>query len=176
MKKTNTLYLVQSGIIAAMYAAATYLSSVFNLAYGQFQFRLSEAFTILPVFTPAAIPGLAIGCVLGNLASPYGVVDIALGTLATLLAAIMTRATRNIKLKGVPLLAPLFPVITNCIIVGAEITFFLPEGASWAGFAASALSVGVGETAVCWLLGLPLYLVLQKTGAADKLFAPIHNK
>ena len=70
MKKGNLSYLAQAGMIAAIYAALTYLAMVFNLAYGSIQFRFSEALTILPIFTPAAVPGLAIGCLIGNLASP----------------------------------------------------------------------------------------------------------
>lgn len=71
MKKGTLLYLAQAGMIAAIYAALTYLAMALNLAYGSIQFRFSEALTILPIFTPAAVPGLAIGCLIGNLASPY---------------------------------------------------------------------------------------------------------
>ena len=69
MKKGTLLYLAQAGMIAAIYAALTYLAMALNLAYGSIQFRFSEALTILPIFTPAAVPGLAIGCLIGNLAS-----------------------------------------------------------------------------------------------------------
>ncbi|MDR0314732.1 MAG: QueT transporter family protein, partial [Oscillospiraceae bacterium] len=69
--KEKSLYVATSGIIAAIYAALTYLSGAFGLSYGPIQFRVSEALTILPALTSAAIPGLAIGCFLGNLGSPY---------------------------------------------------------------------------------------------------------
>ncbi len=161
-RRTNTRFLAQAGLIAALYAVTTYLCALWGLAYGQVQFRLSEALTILPLFTPAAVPGLAIGCFVANLGSPYGMVDILCGTAATLIAAIAVRMTRQVRFKNIPWLAPLFPVLANAIIVGLEISFFLPEGLSWAGFAASALSVGLGELVVCYGLGLPLSIVMSK--------------
>ena len=88
MNNKKIMNLVFGAMIAAIYAAATYLSSVFGIAYGPIQFRLSEALTVLSVFTPAAIPGLTIGCIIGNLASPFGIWDIVFGSLATLLAAV----------------------------------------------------------------------------------------
>ena len=76
---------------------------------------------MLPVFTPAAIPGLTLGCVIANLGSPLGVVDWVFGPLATLLAALATYLVRDVKVKGLPILAPLPPVITNVVIVGFEL-------------------------------------------------------
>lgn len=165
----RTRFLVQSAMIAALYAASTLALSTLGIAYGPVQFRLSEALTILPVFTPAAIPGLAIGCFLSNLASPYAVVDMVLGTLATFLAAVLSRLARNVRVKNVPVLSALPPVLCNALIVGAEIAFFMPKGFTWVGFASSALSVGAGELAVCAALGLPLAAMLEKTGAAERL-------
>ena len=78
-------FLAQGAVIAALYAVLTYLAAAMNLAYGPVQFRFSEALTVLPVFTPAAIPGLALGCFLSNLASPLGIVDWVFGTAATCL-------------------------------------------------------------------------------------------
>ena len=109
MKKGTLLYLAQAGMIAAIYAALTYLAMALNLAYGSIQFRFSEALTILPIFTPAAVPGLAIGCLIGNLASPYPL-DLVFGTAASLIAALLTRAVRKVRIKNVPVLAPLPPV------------------------------------------------------------------
>ncbi|MEG0545981.1 MAG: QueT transporter family protein [Oscillospiraceae bacterium] len=161
-KKIN--FLVTGAVIAALYAALTYAASAFGLAYGSIQFRFSEALTILPIFTPAAIPGLAIGCFLGNLASPFGMLDIVLGTLATLIAAVLTYFTRKIKFKNIPFLAPIFPVITNAIIIGLEISFFMPEGFTFAGFFISAMQVAIGEMVVCYALGLPLAVAIEKSG------------
>lgn len=67
-------FLVEAGLIGALYAVLTYVSSMMGLAYGEVQFRISEALTILPVFTPAAIPGLVIGCIIANIGSPFGMV------------------------------------------------------------------------------------------------------
>ena len=161
-RKTKTRFLAQAGLIAAIYAVTTYLCALWGIAYGQVQFRFSEALTILPLFTPAAIPGLTVGCFLANLSSPFGMVDVLCGTAATLLAAIAVRVTRQVRFKNIPWLAPLFPVLSNAIIIGLEISFFLPEGLSWAGFAASALSVGLGELVVCYGLGLPLSIAMGR--------------
>ena len=84
----NVRFLTQAAMIAALYAVLTYAAAAVNLAYGAVQFRFSETLTVLPVFTPAAIPGLAVGCFLANLGSPLGLVDWIFGTGATLLAAV----------------------------------------------------------------------------------------
>ena len=90
-KKTSKVrFLALSAVIAALYAVLTYAAAAMNLAFGAVQFRFSEALTVLPAFTPAAIPGLAVGCLISNLASPLGVVDWVFGTLATLLAGIFS--------------------------------------------------------------------------------------
>lgn len=163
MNNKKILNLVIGAMIAAIYAAATYLSSVFGIAYGPIQFRFSEALTVLSVFSPAAIPGLTVGCIIGNLASPFGIWDIVFGSLATLLAAITARALRKVTLKGLPLLSIIMPVIFNAIIVGAEIVFLLPGGeASLSAFAVASLEVGAGELAVCLIGGIPLYYGLNK--------------
>lgn len=166
--KKNWL-LVQGAVIAALYAALTYLAAFVNLAYGPVQFRFSEALTVLPVFTPAAIPGLTLGCFVSNLASPLGIVDWVFGSLATFVAAVGTRALSRVRVKGIAWLAPLPPVIANAVIVGLEVCCLSDAGFAWssftlAGFAAGALSVGVGELVMCYALGLPLMIALEKAG------------
>ena len=162
--------LVGAALIAALYAAATYASAAAGLAYGGVQFRFSEALTILPVFTPYAIPGLTIGCLLGNLASPLGLADILCGTAASLIAACLTRLLRNIKPGGIPWLACLPPVLVNALIVGAELALLTaPSGGFWPAFGLFALQVGAGQLVCCCGLGIPLYLLLRKTGAARYL-------
>lgn len=162
-------YLAQGAVIAALYAVLTYAAAALNLAYGPVQFRFSEALTVLPVFTPAAIPGLTLGCFLSNLGSPLGVVDWVFGSLATLLAALGTRALAKVEWKGIPVLAPLPPVLANAAIVGLEVSCLSEAGAfawanfSWAAFGAGALSVGLGELVVCYVLGLPLLMALKKS-------------
>ncbi len=161
--------LVHGAMIAAIYAAATYLSAVFGIAYGNVQFRFSEALTILSVFTPAAIPGLTIGCAIGNISSPMGVVDIIFGSAATFLAAVTARALRKITFIGFPFLSLLMPVVFNSLIVGAEVAFLLIEGdASLAIFAISALEVGAGELAVCVAGGIPLFYAVRKSKIFEK--------
>ena len=172
-RQKATVYISQAALIAALYAALTYAASFLNLAYGSVQFRFSEALTVLACFTPAAVPGLTIGCFIGNLNSPFGILDIVLGTLATFLAAYFTYAVRNVKSKIGYLLAPLFSTVFNAIIIGVEIAVFLPEGITWAGFAVSALQVGAGELAVCCLLGIPLRILLVKSGTAKRIFKAI---
>lgn len=171
---TRVRRMAYGAVIAALYAVLTYAAAAMNLAYGGVQFRFSEALTILPVFTPAAVPGLALGCLLSNLASPLGLVDWVFGTLATLLAGALTYAVRKVKVKNLPILAPLPPVLTNALIVGFEVACLSDAGFtlanfSWAAFGAGALSVGLGELVICYALGLPLYAALQKAHLADHL-------
>ncbi|MBE6830029.1 MAG: QueT transporter family protein [Ruminococcaceae bacterium] len=163
-------YLAQGAMIGAIYMVLTLLAALANLAYGPVQFRFSEALTILPAFTPAAVPGLAVGCLLANIWSGYGAADMVFGTLATLLAAVCTRMVRNIRFKNIPVLAPLPPVLLNAVIIGLEIAILSTEGFSWAGFWAAALSVGAGELVICYGLGLPLAAALQKVGKKRKIF------
>lgn len=160
-KKYSTRYLVTGAIIAALYVVLTFLSNAFGLAYGPIQFRISEALTVLPILTPAAIPGLVIGCLISNILS-FNAVDMVFGTLATLIAAVLTRALKKIKVFGLPILSILPPILVNAFVVGAEISIFYLEKASFlSGFWISALEIGLGQTAVCFLLGLPLYLALK---------------
>ena len=173
--KSNARFLALGAVIAGLYAALTYAAAMLNLAYGPVQFRFSEALTVLPAFTPAAIPGLTVGCLLANLGSPLGVVDWVFGTAATLLAALGTAAVSRIRWKGLPLLAPLPPVIVNALVVGLEISCLNGAGAftfsafTAANFAYSALTVGLGELAVCLVLGLPLCVLLEKSGLRQAL-------
>lgn len=163
MKKTMlSRYVVTAAFIAAAYAALTYLSAAFGIAYGNIQFRLSEALNVLAVFTPAAIPGLTLGCLLGNITSPFGIVDILVGTFATLLSAVSIRLLSHMVKKATPYLAILPPTLFNAVLVGLEITWFLPEGVTLLGFAVTAAEVAIGEIAVCGILGVPLYFMLKK--------------
>ena len=177
MQNTSKVrYIAQAAVIAALYAALTYAANFFNLAYGAVQFRFSEALTILPLFTPAAIPGLTLGCFLSNLTSPFGIVDWVFGSAATLLGALAVRWVSKIRFKDFPLLSPLMPVLFNAVIIGFEIACFSDSGLfafthfSWAIFTSSALSVGIGELAVCYVLGVPLYYALQRMNKRYPVF------
>jgi len=168
-RKYSPVKIVAVGaIIAAVYAAATYAAAAFGLAYGNVQFRFSEALCVLPAFTPLAIPGLTVGCFLGNIGSPYGMIDVICGTSATLIAAILGYMVRNIKWKGIPFLVPLPAVLVNAVIVGLEITVFAPSPTP-AVFLISALEVGIGQLVVCYALGLPLYAALNNKKVAPLL-------
>lgn len=167
-RNTRVRFLTEAAMIAAGYTVLTLLAMMLNLAYGPVQFRFSEALTVLLVLTPAAVPGLAVGCLLSNLWSSMGALDIIFGTAATLLAALTTYMVRNIRVKGIPILAPLPPVLFNALIVGVEITIVSPGGFVFPAFLANALSVGLGELAVCYVLGLPLLVALEKAMGAYK--------
>ena len=154
-----------SGIIAALYAVMAYFSSVFGIAYGPIQCRFSEALTVLPFLFPEAVPGLFIGCVVTNLMSTVGPLDIIFGSLATLLAALWTRRMPN------KWLAPLPPVVCNAVIIGAMIAWYEVgfTNAFWGMFAFNALTVGIGEAIACYVLGLLLLQVISRTPG-------LHNK
>ena len=109
-RKSKIEFIVTGALIAAAYAGLTYLCSAFSLAYGPIQLRISEVLTLLPIFTPAAIPGVTIGCFIANIGS-FNALDMIFGTAATLIAAILTYYLRNIRFKGLPFLAMLPPVI-----------------------------------------------------------------
>ena len=110
MRNKKVLFLTQAAVIAAIYVVLTIFISAFNLASGAIQVRISEALTILPFFTPAAIPGLAIGCLLSNLLTGAAVYDVVFGSLATLLGAVGTYLLRKHKF-----LCTLPPVIANMV-------------------------------------------------------------
>ena len=160
MQKFNAKYLARAGVIAALYVVLTYLAGLMNLAYGPVQFRFSEALTVLPFLFPEAIPGLFVGCVVSNLISPYGVLDLVVGSLATLIAAVWTNRC------GRRWFAPMPPVLANAVLVGGMIAWY--EAGFGAGFLPAflynALTVGVGELVVCYALGLPLLAVLENRG------------
>lgn len=160
LTKTTTRYLTRAAVIAALYVALTYLAGLMNLAYGPVQFRFSEALTVLPFLFPEAVPGLFVGCIVSNLLSPYGALDLVVGSAATLLAAIWTNKC------GRRWFAPMPPVIANAVLVGAMIAWYEAGfGAGFAfAFAYNALTVGLGELVVCYALGLPLLKVLENRG------------
>lgn len=151
-----------AALIAAIYAVATYLCSVFGIAYGPIQFRFSEALTVAATITPAAIPGLTIGCIISNIASPLGIWDIIFGSLATLISAALSYFLKSVKIKNIPLLSILMPVIFNGIIIGCEIYFLMPTGKGFTAFLITCLEIAAGEAVVCLIGGIPLYKLLSK--------------
>ena len=153
MNKSNTLKLVTGGLIAALYVVLTVLAAQFNLASGAIQVRFSEALTIMPVFTVAAVPGLAIGCVLANLLTGCAAWDVVFGSLATLIGAVGTRL-----LKDKPLLAWIPPVLSNMAIIPIILikVYAVPD-AWWF----LLLTIGAGEVLSCGILGLLLWRSLK---------------
>lgn len=166
-KKTSLQRLCIGAVIAAFYTVLTYLSSALGLAYGAIQFRLSEALCVLPLFGGWSVVGLSVGCVLGNLASPFGIWDILFGTVATLSAGILTNKCKSITVKGIPLLSLMFPVLFNALLVGFEVAFLL-DGEFLPLFLVTFLEVFIGEGAVIFALGLPLYLFCKKSKHLSK--------
>ncbi len=150
-------FVVTAALIAAAYAVLTYVSAALGLAYGNIQFRLSEALNILAAFTPAAVPGLMIGCIIGNIASPFGLIDVIVGTIATGLSAVTIRLLSKVCGKLTPYISILPPTVFNAVLIGLEIVWFLPEGVTWVGFCLTALEIALGEIAVCTVLGIPIY-------------------
>ncbi len=144
-KKGRCSALTQAGIIAALYVVLTYLAAGFDLASGAVQVRVSEALTILPYFTQAAIPGLTIGCFLANLLVGSLPSDIVFGTLATLLGALGTRALRNNRY-----LCALPPVVSNMLLIPFILSYAYHIPGS---IPLMMLTVGLGEFLSCFILG-----------------------
>ena len=174
MKTKSTVYIVQAAVIAALYAALTILQNTLlpGTASMAVQFRVAEVLTILAVFTPAAIPGLTIGCIIANISSlsVLGPYDMIFGSLASLLAAVLMYLLRNKRLFKLPVAAALMPALANGILVGFEIEFFFVEGGFHFGdFLFQGGCVALGELGVLFVLGLPLARLIEKHGFDKKL-------
>ena len=176
MKTKSTVYIVQAAVIAALYAALTILQNTLlpGTASMAVQLRVAEVLTILAVFTPAAIPGLTIGCVIANISSlsVLGPYDLIFGSIASLLAAVLMYLLRNKRLFKLPVASALMPALANGIIVGFEIEFFFVEGGFHFGdFLFQGALVALGELGVLFVLGLPLASLIEKQGFDKKLLA-----
>lgn len=162
MKTKNVSFLTQAAMIAAIYVVLTFVFA--PISFGEVQVRIAEVLTILPIFTPAAIPGLFIGCVIGNLMGGAVLVDIIFGSIATLIGAVGTYALR----KHHSVIAVLPPIVSNiCIVpfvlyyaygVALPIPFLM-------------LTVGIGEIVSCGILGTFLAGILSKY--KGKLFTSV---
>ncbi|MCI5958744.1 MAG: QueT transporter family protein [Lachnospiraceae bacterium] len=154
MKQKKAYFITQAAVIAALYVVLTMFINAFNLANGAIQVRISEALTILPYFTPAAIPGLFVGCLLSNFLTGAAIWDIVFGSLATLLGAIGTYLLRKWKWC-----APIPPILANTIIIPFVLTYAygLPGGIPF-----FMLTIGAGEVLSCGILGMILLFALQK--------------
>lgn len=154
MRNKRVTYITQAAMIAAIYVVLTVFISAFNLASGAVQVRISEALTILPAFTPAAIPGLFLGCLISNLITGCVPLDVLFGSLATLLGAAGTYLLRKHKWA-----IPIPPILANALIVPFVLAYVyhIPGGVPY-----FMLTVGIGEVISCGVLGLILYQILGK--------------
>ena len=150
-------YITQAAIIAALYAALTI--GLAPLSYGGQQFRVAEAMAVLPVFTPAGIPGLFLGCILANILSPMGLPDLIFGSIATLIAALLTFSIgEKIKNERSLLriaLIPLPAVLVNAIVIGPMLAWFYELPLLF-----TSVGVLIGQAGSCYGLGIPLYFTV----------------
>lgn len=167
MQKSNVQFIVKSALIAALYAVLTLALGPISFGNMGIEFRISEALTILPIFTFSAVPGLFCGCIIANLIgmafSTLGIVDVVFGSLATLIAALLTYFLRKITIKGLPFLSLLAPVIMNAIIIGLELKIILPD--VFPSFLYAFYIIGIGEVISVFLIGVPLFYIINKTKA-----------
>lgn len=168
-KKLSVRRLVRCAVIAAVYVVVCLVLAPFS--YGAVQIRVAEALCLLPVFGAEYIVGVTLGCFLANLIGST-VIDVVFGTLATLMACLVTYKLRNVRIKGLAIPASLPPVVFNMIIVGAfEITFFFSDGAPTAALAAfNAVTVGIGEIISCTVLGVALVKLIESNDSLHKIF------
>lgn len=156
----KVLNLVYAAVIAALYVVLTLVANALGLASNAIQVRFSEALTILPYFTPAAIPGLFVGCLLSNLVTGCPLPDIIFGSLATLIGAVFTRKLRKYKW-----MAPLPPIVANAILIPPVLLFAYGIKPYWF----SLITVTIGEIISCGVLGMMLLFSLRKH--AGKIFS-----
>ena len=171
--RKNPRHLAHAAIIAALYAVLTHMQNILvpNSATMSIQFRVSEALCILAFFTPAAIPGLTMGCLVFNMTYAAALpLDWLVGSLATFLAAWAMWHSRNLTIKGYPLPGLLMPALTNAILVGWELTVYIGQA-----FPLNALFVAIGEAAVLLTLGTVLYYAMKVRRLDIRLFGGCHR-
>lgn len=167
MRKNNR-FMTHAAIIAASYVVLTYLQYILfpHTVSGMIQFRASETLMLLAFFTPAAVPGLAVGCLLFNITSSAVLpLDFLVGSLATLLAAAGMWLSRRITVLGYPLPGMLMPALTNAVLVGWELAVYVGGG-----FWLNTLYVAIGEAAVLLLPGSVLYYAFRARRLDKRLF------
>ena len=140
--------LALGGMVAALYAGITV--ALVPISYGPVQFRVAEALTLLPFYIPAAVPGLFVGCIVANYFSPYGMLDMVVGSLATLAAAYLSRRMPRLWLAALP------PVLINMTAIGTML-HFVADLPLWS----TIFYVGAGQAVSC-SLGIPLMKILEK--------------
>lgn len=166
--RKNTHFITNAAILAAAYVALTHLQNLLlpGSATWAIQFRVSEALCILAFFTPAAIPGLTVGCLLFNFTYSAALpLDFLVGSLASGLSAAAMWSTRKVTVRGCPLPGLLMPALFNALLVGWELSVYIGGG-----FAINALYVAIGEAAVLLTLGWLLYAMIRKRRLDSRLF------
>ena len=168
MKHKNTQKLTLAAMTAAAYAALSLLGAVFGLTFGPIQVRFSEALCLLPFLFPETAWGLGVGCLIANLFSPYGALDIVVGSLSTLIAALLTARCRS------PWTAALPPVVCNMVLVGAVLAYETAgtSAAFWPAYGLNALTVGLGEAVACLVLGVLLAVAAGRLRVLELLLWP----
>ena len=161
MRKFSVRDLTFAALIAALYAVMGYFGEALSLTFGPVQLRFAEALTVLPFVFPAAAPGLAVGCLITNLLSPYGPMDVIFGTLATAIAAWLTIKMPKWYLAALP------PLLVNAVILPpmwawAEVGSV--NAAFWMAWGWNAVTFIIGETLVCYALGTLLLQALPQIG------------
>ncbi len=154
MKMKTSKFIAQAAVIATLYAGLTL--ALAPISYGVVQFRLSEALTVLSLFTPAAVPGLTIGCFLANIIGPNGIMDAVIGSAATLIGC-----WGMWKCRKYPYPAIMINVIANAVIIGWMLWHFYFDGTP---LLACMGSVGLGELVSCYVPGFPLIKLVQRYG------------
>ena len=158
MKRITTRDLTLAAAVGAIYVVLGYFGNAFNLTFGIIQCRFAEALTVLPFLNPTTAWGLFVGCVVTNLLSPYGPLDMIFGSAATLTAALLTARCKH------KWLAPLPPVLVNAVVIGAVIAFQEVgfTAAFMTAFGYHALTIGAGQMLACCGLGMLLLTALEK--------------
>ena len=166
MRNCSVRDLTLAAVVAALYVVMGYFGNIFGLTFGSVQFRFAEALTVLPFLYPATGPGLAIGCLIVNLASPVGPLDIVFGTLATAVAAWLTMKMPRWYLAALP------PIVMNALLLPpmwAWATTGAVNGAFWAAYGLNLWTFVVGEAVACYVLGTVLLRALPEV----KYFRPM---
>ena len=159
----SATFVAQAAVIAALYVILTYIASMMGIANGVIQVRFSEMMCILPIFTPAAVPGLFIGCIISNTISGCVIWDIIFGSLATLIGAVGTMLLRKVTFRSVPILSFIPPILANAIVVPFVLAYaYGVEDAIWF----MILTVGAGELISVAVFGGILYAALRKYRSA----------
>ena len=164
--------LVRCAVIAAVYVVLCLVLAPFS--YGAVQVRIAEALCLLPVFGAEYIIGVTLGCFLANLFGST-IIDVIFGTIATLLACLVTYRLRNVRIKGLAIPASLPPVFFNAVIVGIEITLFFTDYTAmsapvWLLCISNGISVGIGELISCTILGVALVKLIESNTALKRIF------